>query len=227
TLMPAPLWLKLSKQGDTVTGAVSTDGATWETRFVETIANSPTVWLGLAVRGVVDSRVARPRATFEEVRVGRAPRPELFLGHGLLTTYFDGGELSVPRFRRVEPGVNVSWVTPPDSSLGTSDYSVRWTGMVVPEQTESIRFYLHSTGGGRLWIDGQLLVDDWGSHAARERNGVLSLQAGQAYKVRVELRSLGAAATARLSWSSASLSKAVIPPDRLCPQDESMASLAR
>jgi hypothetical protein len=42
-----------------------------------------------------------------------------------------------------------------------SRYSARWTGQIEPRFSEEYCFHTYSNDGARLWIDGQLVIDDW------------------------------------------------------------------
>ncbi|PLS76840.1 MAG: hypothetical protein CYG59_26950, partial [Chloroflexi bacterium] len=63
-------------------------------------------------------------------------------------------------------------------SIGVDSFSVRWQGYVVPRYTETYTFYTTNDDGARLWVNGQQLVNDWTSHAARENQGQITLTAG-------------------------------------------------
>ena len=60
----------------------------------------------------------------------------------------------------VDPTANFDWsASPPDPSFGR-DYSVRWTGQVKPLSSESHTVILISDDGVRLWVHGQMLIND-------------------------------------------------------------------
>lgn len=73
----------------------------------------------------------------------------------------------------------------------------------------------------RLWVNGQLLIDKWIDQGPTEWNGQIALTAGQRYDVVMEFYENGGGATAKLSWSSASQSKQIIPQSRLYPPGSS------
>ena len=67
--------------------------------------------------------------------------------------------------------------------------------------TGTYTFTTTSDDGVRLYVNGQLLVDNWTDHAATQNSGTLSLVAGQKYDIRLEFYERGGLATARLSWA--------------------------
>lgn len=131
-------------------------------------------------------------------------------GDGLLGTYFATGDLQQPLLARVDPRIEFSWgAGAPHPDMGDT-FSIRWTGQVLAEHTETYTFRTSFDDAVRLWVDGQLLVDEW-----HERKGVLSgsidLQAGRLYDVRLEFRESWGHAHVILLWSSPSTPQQVVP----------------
>ena len=44
------------------------------------------------------------------------------------------------------------------------DFSVRWTGKLVPTKTGSHVLAVASDDGSRLYLDGKMVIDNWGDH---------------------------------------------------------------
>ncbi|HSQ02457.1 MAG TPA: hypothetical protein VLN59_00395, partial [Burkholderiales bacterium] len=63
----------------------------------------------------------------------------------------------------------------------------------------------------RLWIDGKLLIDEWGQTPDVNRDPRTVLDAGRWHAVQLEIRSLRSVTTARLLWSSRSQRKEPVP----------------
>ena len=78
-----------------------------------------------------------------------------------------------------------------------------------------IRFYTESDDGIRLWVNGQLLINNWTDHEVAENSGSIALTAGQAYDIKLEYYDSTGSATAQLLWSSPTQPKAIIPPSQL------------
>ncbi len=137
-------------------------------------------------------------------------------GNGLRADYFDDIDLTDPALARVDASVNFDWGTgSPDSGIGPNTFSVRWTGQVMPQYTETYTFYTVSDDGIRLWVNDKLLIDDWTEHSATENSGSIALQAGQKYSIKLEYFEKTGNASVKLSWSSASRSRQIIPDSRL------------
>lgn len=162
-----------------------------------------------------------------------APPPEVAVvksaltvdAHGLLGEYFDNDDLTAPVMARVDPTVDANWGTgAPAPGVGVDTFSVRWTGFVTPQFSETYSFIFRSDDGVRLWIDGSKIIDDWTDHSARDSQGSIALQGGQAYSIRLEYYDNTGNASAQLSWSSAHQSRQVIPTDRLSPGADGCSS---
>jgi uncharacterized protein (DUF1800 family)/regulation of enolase protein 1 (concanavalin A-like superfamily) len=118
--------------------------------------------------------------------------------------------------KRVDPTVNFNWASgSPMTGIGVDRFAVRWTGSVQPLYTEQYTFFTRSDDGVRLWVDGQLLVDNWTLHSATENSGTIALQAGRSYNVQLEFFENTGQAVAQLSWSSPSQAKSIIPQTQL------------
>lgn len=73
-LATAPYWVRMSRSGNTMTAAVSTDGTNWTTVGSQSIAMNATIQVGLAVTSHLDGTVST--ATFDNVSIAtNAPPP--------------------------------------------------------------------------------------------------------------------------------------------------------
>ena len=134
---------------------------------------------------------------------------------GLRGDYFKGRELSGPPvLTRVDPDVNFRWdrlspttdmvlrgELPADRALGDDDFSVRWTGQLVPPVPGDYELTVSGDDGFRLQVDGRVVIDEWTmTPRARARSTRLRLEAGKAYDVRLEYFEAIRDAEIRLAW---------------------------
>ncbi len=146
------------------------------------------------------------------------PASRLYPANGLTGRYYDNMDFTSLKLTRTDPTVNFNWGSgSPNASIGVDSFSVRWQGYVVPRYTETYTFYTTNDDGARLWVNGQQVVNDWTSHAARENQGQITLTAGQKYTIKLEYYEQSSGAVARLAWSSPSQAKEIIPASRLLP----------
>jgi uncharacterized repeat protein (TIGR01451 family) len=144
---------------------------------------------------------------------------------GLLGQYYEysGTIPTVSTFQdskleRIDPTIDFNWgAGSPAPSVSDNNFSVRWLGQVEPLYTETYTFYANSNNGIRVWIDNQLVIEDWETHNTREVSGTIALQAGQRYDLEVHHYEEGGNAVAQLSWESASQSKEIVPETALFP----------
>ncbi|MFM8360017.1 MAG: PA14 domain-containing protein, partial [Verrucomicrobiota bacterium] len=126
-----------------------------------------------------------------------------------------------PRVARIDPVVDFDWGGgSPAPEVGPDQFSVRWRGRVTPRFSETYNFHTISDDGIRLWIGGELVIDQWNDHAPTEHAGAVVLEAGRAYDLRLEMYENGGGAVARLLWSSASQAREVIPAGALQPFED-------
>jgi hypothetical protein len=145
--------------------------------------------------------------------------------NGLRGEYYDNSDLTGLKLTRTDGTVNfVWWESSPDPLVGVDSFSVRWTGQVEAQFSETYTFYTSTDDGVRLWVNGVQLVNDWVNHAETERSGTIALVAGQKYNIKMEYYEASGGAAAKLLWSSASTAKAAIPNTRLFPSMSVAAS---
>jgi autotransporter-associated beta strand protein len=143
-------------------------------------------------------------------------------GTGLLGEYFSDMNLTTPDLFRIDPTVNFNWDNnSPDPSLAQTGYSVKWTGTVEAQYSETYTFYTTSDDGARLWVNGQELINQWHDQGPTEYSGTIALQAGQQYSIEMDYYQDGGGAVAMLSWSSASQAKQIIPAAQLYAPNQS------
>ena len=142
-------------------------------------------------------------------------------GDGLGVTYFTGVNLDPTEgttVHQVDKKVDFSKDNGPqfpDGSLGQDNFSARWVGQVQPRFSETYTFTTVSDDGVRLWVNGQMLVDDWTYHGSTEDSGTITLRAGGRYDIKMEFFQGGGGAEAHLLWASASQQRQVIPQSQL------------
>jgi subtilisin family serine protease len=134
-------------------------------------------------------------------------------GTGLTGEYFNNAQLSgSPALVRTDATVNYDWAGGSPHPILPSDwFSVRWTGLVQAQYTQTYTFYTRTDDGVRLWVNGQLLIDKWVGQSSTEWSGSINLTAGQLYNIKMEYFDGPGSAEARLLWSSPSTPKQVIP----------------
>jgi hypothetical protein len=109
--------------------------------------------------------------------------------------------------------------------VGEGSFAARWTGRIDPPVSGPYRLTTVSDDGVRLWLDGRLVIENWGDHAPTEDHAAVDLEAGRAAEVKVEYYQAGGGAVARLRWTRPDGVNEVIPAERLAQPDGRGAGL--
>ena len=118
---------------------------------------------------------------------------------------------------RLDPIIDFTWPNGTSPNLSNGLYTVRWTGQVQPQFSETYVFGVRSDDGCRLWVNDQLLIDKWQSQSVANQTNSIALQAGTRYDFKLEYLQNGGAAQAHLYWYSPSQSSNTIPTTCLYP----------
>jgi len=139
---------------------------------------------------------------------------------GIKGEYFNNVTLAgTPALTRVEPGIDYNWGgDSPGPGVQAPVFSVRWTGMINVPYPETYTFYANVYEAIRLWVNDQLLVDNWmAHHMAIEYQGKIELEGGMVPIV-MEIANVegggyggGGNMQAQLSWSNPLLVKEIVP----------------
>ena len=128
--------------------------------------------------------------------------------------FLASGFNATPTLTRTDPTINFNWNnTPPSQAIGLTTYCVRWTGTVEPQFDETYTFSTTTDDGVLLWVNGQLLVNEWVDQGPTTWSGSIPLLAQQRYNIEMEYYQNGGGAVAQLMWSSPSTGPSVIIPE--------------
>lgn len=107
---------------------------------------------------------------------------------GLRGEYFDNVNLEgAPIKTRID--AHIDFRPGPGGMAGdtpSSHYSVRWTGYYTPKTSGEYNLYVDGRDGYRLYVDDKLVMDEWDWESTELQMESMSLEAGRAYKVRLE-----------------------------------------
>jgi beta-glucosidase len=123
---------------------------------------------------------------------------------GMRGEYFANMNLSgTPVLTRIDSMVNFNFGTgAPAPGMLEDQFSIRWKGKIIPPKT--VRHIGISTDdGGRLSVDGKLLINDWIDHAEQASSAQVELLPGKEYEIEFDHYDNGLAACARLMWDVA------------------------
>jgi uncharacterized protein (TIGR03790 family) len=144
---------------------------------------------------------------------------------GILAEYFDNNGVSfntasmpllidrVPDHIRVESNLQYSSSSqayPGLDSRFKNDWGARFSGLISIPETGNWTFYLTTDDGSELWMDGQSLIQNYGSHGMSEISNSIVIDAG-IHDFRIEFFQGGGPHGLQFSWEGPNQSKTFIP----------------
>lgn len=176
--------------------------------------------------------------------VTTTPAAATFAGTGLQGEYFNNLTLSgSPALTRTDASlwfddaltggqITARWgALMPDPAITNPDYSVRWTGFIEAPLGESFNLITETEANSkvRLWLDGQLVIDQWKTGLTPVHGGVSdkrirhlaskAFNPGQRYAVRLEYARGTGPAEVHLYWESPTMERLHIPAKALRSTD--------
>lgn len=125
---------------------------------------------------------------------------------GLNASYFLTKDFSGPEQTQIDPNIDFDWQkTKEDNS------SIRWEGYIAPKYSEKYTFTTVSDDGIRVWINGELVIDNWTVHPESANSSPVYLEKDRFFDIKVEYFEEKTFAVAKLYWSSESQEKEIVP----------------
>jgi PA14 domain/Right handed beta helix region len=140
------------------------------------------------------------------------PKPNLH--YGVVAQYFSDENLTTSSGVRLEGTFDFGYfregTIPPGSFLPRStNYSARWSSHLRAPVTGTYTFTVTTDDSARFWLNGTQYVDRW--DAPSESTFTVTLQAGQYYDTKLEMRQGTGDSQAKLEWAYAGQPKRTIP----------------
>lgn len=125
---------------------------------------------------------------------GRAP--------GVRAEFWNNPDLAGPATAtRITPQLDLFWdYYQPQPGIAVRDTSARWTATLVPPVSGTYRLDLTLVGGARLWLDAELVLDEWSEGPFRIRTITADFTAQRRVRLCLELTQNQFTAKARLGW---------------------------
>ncbi|MEC5115573.1 glycoside hydrolase family 3 N-terminal domain-containing protein, partial [Xanthomonas oryzae] len=134
---------------------------------------------------------------------------------GLRGEYFRNRDLSgKPALVRVDAQIGFTWDSGsptdnllargeagPSEAVPADNFSIRWSGQLVPPTTGTYHLEAAADDGVRLYLDGKPVIDRWSTSDRLHADGVdVQLQAGRSYDLRLDYFEGERDAAVRLAW---------------------------
>lgn len=128
--------------------------------------------------------------------------PENKKQSGLHGSYFNNVDLiGQPAVERTDRQIDFHWTLyGPDTGMSNDFYSVRWTGSLTAPETKKYKIGLEGNDGFRLYINHQLVIDQWDKQSYHTLLHELSLDKDSSYPITIEFKETNGNAHIRLIW---------------------------
>ena len=144
--------------------------------------------------------------------------------------YSKSAEIKEFTMDRLDPEIYFNWVrNTPGGKISCDDFQVTWTGYIKPEHTDNYKFTSKADDGMKLWIDEQLVIDQWeetqnsvdgnvmDSDNSTLKNGTIKLKKGKQYPIKIKYFEKKHNAGIALFWESNKIKKEIVPTIVLSP----------
>jgi beta-glucosidase len=121
---------------------------------------------------------------------------------GLYAEYFDNAEFKgTPKFARQDTTVDFRYdLDGPTPDMPKDEFSIRWTGSLTAPETGKYLLAIESDDGSRVYIDDQLVIDNWGGHPPVLKANEVAFQAGVPRRIRIDYYESIIGASVSLKW---------------------------
>ncbi len=120
--------------------------------------------------------------------------------NGLDATYYAGIDFGKKVKSKIDKKLHFVWNHGAPAGCPVDTFSIRWEGELRVFKSGNYKFYTANDDGARLWVDKQLLINDWKPHGVQINEGEIYLEENQRYPIKLEYFENIGGAEVRLSW---------------------------
>lgn len=128
---------------------------------------------------------------------------EKYNKRGFRAEYFNNSNLGGrPAFVQTEKKINYSWAGGAGvKDLSKENFSVRWSGVLRSKETSDYDFTLGGDDGYRMYINDELVINNWNPGGYRSTVFTKTLQKETSYRIRIEYYQQGGGAAVNFIWN--------------------------
>lgn len=140
----------------------------------------------------------RPIYTSEWGRSNENPNP-------IAGEYYTGLNFDTFQFEESARKIDFDWSGAPPPNMPEENYSIRWTGRIVPDETGPYEIHVLCDHGVRMWIENELVIDAWDKRERGKLSTARPMEANTPYDVVLEYcHADGNTASIVVTWSGPS-----------------------
>ncbi|MBR9919536.1 MAG: beta-glucosidase [Bacteroidetes bacterium] len=124
---------------------------------------------------------------------------------GLKGDYFNNITMEgTPAMSRIDASIDFRWTlfSPDQETINYDYYSARWTGTLVAPETGNIDIGIKGDDGYRIFINGELVLDNWRKQTVQQLNTPFYFEKGKAYDLKVEFYETTGNVWFKLIWNA-------------------------
>ena len=141
-------------------------------------------------------------------------------GTGLKGAYFQGLQdpSGTPTATEIDPTINFSWNgASPIAGVDGTNFAAEWTGQIQAKTTGAYTLSTISDDGVRVYIDGNLVIDNYTYHGATTDTATVNFVAGDKHTIDIKFFQGSGGAVMQLYWSAPGLPTEIVPKTQLYP----------
>jgi len=122
---------------------------------------------------------------------------------GLTAQYYNGIEFgNNPTLQRIDKTINFHWtISTPDQAINPEFFCAKWTGHIKAPKTGTYKIGLSGNDGFKLYINNQLIINNWDKQSFHTSLVDFNFTAGNNYPIRVEFKEPNGNSTIKLIWN--------------------------
>jgi len=124
--------------------------------------------------------------------------------NGLKGEYFNNTSLEGEAdLVRTDAIIDFRWTlfSPDQKKINYDQYSVRWTGRLVPDKTGDFQIGIYGDDGYRLYLNNELIIDNWQKQSVRQITKTYHFEKGKEYDLKLEFYETFGNVNFKLIWN--------------------------
>ncbi len=119
-----------------------------------------------------------------------------------------------PTYERIDKYIDFVWFDDPISGVDLRRFVAKWEGFLVVRKPGIYRFFMEADIGGRLYIDGRLVIDAWDKTLQKVWSDRIEFKAG-VYRIDIHYYNTTPFGKISVGWQRNDEVAAIIPPENL------------
>ena len=132
---------------------------------------------------------------------------------GLNASYYNGMNFETKVVNKIDKNIAFDTSNSLLKGVNNNFFSVKWNGYIYIPKDGNYTFITHNDDGLKLYINDQLLIDDWKSHPMRKNTAVINLKEGK-QRIRIMYYDHTGKALLKLFWKTPNSRKKLLIPTK-------------